>query len=66
MIMIIMAQINLRSMFTNFIVHNIYLIGMIHGAIVTGYMESAMEATTSMSTPPEQVDSLIQVHCSSI
>ena len=27
----------------------------------TGYMEGAMEATTSMSTPPEQVDSLIQV-----
>lgn len=25
-------------------------------------MESAMESSTSMSTPPEQVDSLIQVH----
>mmetsp|Transcript_19759 Transcript_19759/g.19086 ORF Transcript_19759/g.19086 Transcript_19759/m.19086 type:complete len:203 (-) Transcript_19759:221-829(-) len=27
----------------------------------SGYMESTMEATTSMSTPPEQVDSLIQM-----
>jgi len=26
-----------------------------------GYMESTMEATTSMSTPPEQVDTLIQM-----
>jgi charged multivesicular body protein 1 len=27
----------------------------------SGYMEGAMEASTSMSTPPEQVDSLIQM-----
>jgi len=27
----------------------------------SGYMESTMEATTSMTTPPEQVDSLISV-----
>lgn len=27
----------------------------------SGYMESTMEATTAMSTPPEQVDQLIQV-----
>jgi charged multivesicular body protein 1 len=26
-----------------------------------GYMESTMENTTSMTTPPEQVDSLIQM-----
>lgn len=28
----------------------------------SGYMESTMEATTAMSTPPEQVDQLIQVN----
>eukprot|EP00599_Poterioochromonas_sp_BG-1_P009413 CAMPEP_0173152740 /NCGR_PEP_ID=MMETSP1105-20130129/12426_1 /TAXON_ID=2985 /ORGANISM="Ochromonas sp., Strain BG-1" /LENGTH=169 /DNA_ID=CAMNT_0014068505 /DNA_START=293 /DNA_END=802 /DNA_ORIENTATION=- len=27
----------------------------------SGYMESTMEATTAMSTPPEQVDQLIQM-----
>jgi charged multivesicular body protein 1 len=27
----------------------------------SGYMESTMESTTSLSTPPEQVDNLIQV-----
>ena len=27
----------------------------------SGYMEGAMESSTSMTTPPEQVDSLIQV-----
>jgi charged multivesicular body protein 1 len=27
----------------------------------SGYMESTMEATTAMTTPPEQVDSLIQM-----
>ena len=27
----------------------------------SGYMEGAMEATTSMTTPPEEVDNLIQV-----
>jgi charged multivesicular body protein 1 len=27
----------------------------------SGYMEDTMEATTAMSTPPEQVDNLIQV-----
>jgi hypothetical protein len=31
-------------------------------AIVVGYMEGAMENSTSMSTPPEQVDLLIQVY----
>jgi charged multivesicular body protein 1 len=30
-------------------------------SLLIGYMESTMEATTSMSTPPEQVDQLIQV-----
>lgn len=29
--------------------------------ILKGYMESTMEATTSMTTPPEQVDSLLQM-----
>ena len=27
----------------------------------SGYMESTMEATTAMTTPPEQVDSLLQM-----
>ena len=27
----------------------------------SGYMESTMESTTAMTTPPEQVDSLIQM-----
>ena len=27
----------------------------------SGYMEDTMESTTAMSTPPEQVDNLIQV-----
>ena len=30
-------------------------------ARLIGYMEKAMDATTSMSTPPEEVDRLIQV-----
>ena len=29
--------------------------------VKSGYMESTMESTTSMTTPPEQVDDLIQV-----
>jgi charged multivesicular body protein 1 len=29
--------------------------------VVSGYMEGTMEATTSMTTPPEQVDQLIQM-----
>ena len=28
----------------------------------SGYMEGAMESSTSMTTPPEQVDNLIQVN----
>lgn len=28
--------------------------------VVSGYMESAMDSTTALATPPEQVDSLIQ------
>jgi charged multivesicular body protein 1 len=28
----------------------------------SGYMESTMESTTSLTTPPEQVDALIQVN----
>jgi len=27
----------------------------------SGYMETAMESTTAMATPPEEVDALIQV-----
>ena len=29
--------------------------------VKSGYMESAMDATSSMTTPPEEVDALIQV-----
>jgi charged multivesicular body protein 1 len=28
----------------------------------SGYMESTMESTTALTTPPEQVDALIQVN----
>lgn len=30
--------------------------------LIEAYMESTIEATTSMTTPPEQVDALIQVY----
>lgn len=29
----------------------------------SGYMESTMQNTTSMATPPEEVDTLMKVHC---